>query len=269
MPELPEVQTYVDQLKAAGIGGKKIIKAEVLWHRSIAIPKTEEFIKSIKGQTIKKIERRGKYIVFYLSKQTLLVHLRMSGKFSFKNLHHERVRLHLSDGTILHYDDTRKFGKWYLLEDPEEKLSELGIDPLSKDYTRVRFKKLLDEHTGQIKPFLLNQHYIAGLGNIYVDEALWEAKIHPKAQLNQISKKKELYLAIPKVLKRAIANQGTSLGANKGNYMTLKGQRGKHKSVLNVHTQENKPCPRCNTKIKKIIVSQRSTYFCPHCQKES
>lgn len=273
MPELPEVETIVRELQEAHLIGLKIDRAIVFWDRSIAKLSSASFSERIVNQKILDITRRGKFLVFKLSKDTLLVHLRMTGKFFIENIHspvhsHERVRLILSNKKILRFEDQRKFGKWYLLEDPEEILDKVGIEPLSKNFTLIAFKNLLEKSNRQIKPFLLDQHKIAGLGNIYVDEALWEAKIHPLSLTKKLNDQeiKLLHKAIIMVLKKGIENTGTTLGSNRANYYSVSGRRGSNQETLKVFRQEGLPCFRCKSIIKKIVVAQRGTHFCPHCQ---
>jgi len=274
MPELPEVETITRELVENQLVGKQILEAKVFWNRTISFPEVNVFCKQLEKQTIKKIFRRGKFIVFTLSHDTLLVHLRMTGKFTLSKeskeiSSHERVRLHLNDGRFLIYEDQRKFGKWILLPNPEDILNQLGIEPLSKEFTLQFLKKILENKNQQIKPFLLNQKYIVGLGNIYVDEALWEAKINPIRRTNSLSLKEitALHTAIPVVLKQGIAHMGTSLGSKMANYFSVSGRRGGNQTQLKVFRRNGLPCPRCQTPIVKISVSQRGTHFCPNCQK--
>lgn len=274
MPELPEVEIVVQGLIEEQLIGKKITDAHVHWHRTIFTPKVSEFLRRIKGQIIKSIHRRGKWIVFSLSKDTLLVHLRMTGKFFFspknqETSQHTRVELMLNDGRKLVYEDSRKFGKWHLLQSAEKQLNEIGIEPLSKEFIKEKFQQIIGKHSQQIKPFLLNQKYIAGLGNIYVDEALWEAKIHPQRKVSSLKTKEinDLHDAIQKVLTKGIKNQGTTLGKSRVNYYSVSGRRGNNQLKLNVFRQEGLPCPRCGSIIVKTVVAQRGTHFCPQCQK--
>ncbi len=274
MPELPEVETILTELQSSDIVGKKINAVRVFWPRTIATHAVEDFCQQIVHQTIQSISRRGKYLVFTLSTHTLLVHLRMTGKFTLSRpplepRAHERVQLELNDGRFLRYEDQRKFGKWDLVVDPTEKLASLGLEPLSKAFTLTALKDLLQSHATQIKPFLLNQKYIAGLGNIYVDEALWEAKIHPKraAQSLSFQEIKALHTAIPKVLHGGIAHMGTSLGSKNANYFSVSGRRGGNQHQLNVFRRDGLLCPRCQAPIQKITLAQRGTHFCLHCQK--
>lgn len=274
MPELPEVETLVRDLNQADIVGSTILSATVLWPRSIAIPEQQLFCSKIIHQNIKKIHRRGKFLVFTLTHDTLLVHLRMTGKFTLNDspvyLPHERIQLKLSHGQFLHYEDQRKFGKWYLLSDPSPLLNPLGLEPLGPDYTLEALKELLQKHhSSTLKPFLLNQKYIAGLGNIYVDEALWKSQLHPLRVLSTLleSEIKELFKAIPAVLRMGITHMGTSLGSKRANYFSISGRRGSNQYKLNVFRREGLLCPRCSQMITKIVVAQRGTHFCPQCQK--
>ncbi|MBA3817039.1 MAG: DNA-formamidopyrimidine glycosylase [Parachlamydiaceae bacterium] len=273
MPELPEVETIVQGLRKEGLIGLKVKRALVYWERSLADHSSSSFSHRIVEQTIVDITRKGKFLVFSLDQDTLLVHLRMTGKFFVEDqgaaIHpHERIRLCLSDHRILRYEDQRKFGKWYLLSDPEEVLHKIGIEPLSRDFTLIAFKRLLENSNRQIKPFLLDQHYIAGLGNIYVDEALWEAKIHPLRSIQSLNEKEKalLHRAIILVLKKGVANSGTSLGAYRSNYLSVAGRRGSNQQDLKVFRREGLSCSRCNGIIKKIVVAQRGTHICPICQ---
>ncbi len=273
MPELPEVETIVRELNAEEIMRAKIIKAHVFWPRTLDSMRVKDFCKQVAGRTILNVSRRGKFIVFTLSTGSLLVHLRMTGKFYLTapektELPHERVQLWLDDGRVLRYADQRKFGKWYLLDRPEEKLDELGIEPLSKEFTLPLFRELLKGRKTQAKPFLLNQSYIVGLGNIYVDEALWEAKIHPKRPIGTLTKKESeaLHRAIPQVLRKGIEHKGTSLGSHNANYFSVSGRRGGNQYKLNVFRQDGLPCPRCRTRLIKITLVQRGTHLCPSCQ---
>lgn len=268
MPELPEVETIVLELIESQLIGKKILRAEVFWNRTIATPEFQQFLQAIEHQKILKMTRQGKYIIFHLSGGYLVVHLRMTGKFLFTlPPHHERVRLYLDDGRILYYADQRKFGRFSLVK-TLDLMKNIGIDPFSKDFTFATLKSLLKAHARQIKPFLLDQNYISGLGNIYVDEALFEAKINPLRLSNTLSDTEiqALYAAIPKVLEKGIKNQGTSLGSHQANYFSVSGRRGGNQYKLNVFRRDGEPCPRCGQAIIKLKVAQRGTHLCPICQ---
>src|ERR1700722_4288431 len=252
MPELPEVETIVRELQTSGIVGRKIMAVDVLWPRTVSPSTPKIFSDKLVSQKIFGIARRGKWIVIDLGGERLYVHLRMTGKLHFgretEEIHpHERLRMHFDDGRILIYEDQRKFGRWALYS-AEEKLGlEIGIEPLSEEFTWDYFKTLLKEHRQVIKVLLLNQRYIAGLGNIYVDEALWEAGIHPRKKSDEINVKeaKKLFGAIPEVLRRGIANMGTSLGGRRSNYSRLSGERGTNQNRLHVFRREGEFCERC------------------------
>ena len=276
MPELPEVETIVLDL-CKSIKGAIVIAAEVRNHSTIATPTPQEFTSTIIGKQILGISRRGKYLIFTLSDNlSLVVHLRMSGRFSFKDAHvsplkHEHVTLILDDGRALCYHDTRKFGRWYLIPNTKELFSKLGAEPLSPDFNLDDFAKNIKSKARQLKPLLLDQAFIAGLGNIYVDEALFMAKLHPQTISSSLSQKEisALFKAIQTVLQRGIDSQGTSLGSGKANYYRLDGKPGGHQRVLSVFRQTGKPCLNCKTPIERLKVGQRSTHICPNCQRKN
>lgn len=274
MPELPEVETIVRELNESHLIGKTIVSAKIFWERSISTPSPSEFCSVIQGQMVERIGRRGKFIVFTLHQYTLLIHLRMTGKLHVNKNHekissHERVQLELDDGRFLHYEDQRKFGKWTLLRDPKAKFDSLGIEPLSEEYTLAVFKKMLANSSRNIKAFLLDQGLIVGIGNIYADEALWQAKIHPLKKVFDLTPTeiKNLFDAIPEVLNLGVANMGTSLGSNRANYLSVSGRKGNNQSQLKVFRREGLACPRCQMPIIKMTVAGRGTHICPNCQK--
>jgi formamidopyrimidine-DNA glycosylase len=275
MPELPEVETIANDLRRAGIVGENVIGITVYTPSILTTPSPAQFSQLICGRTITAVGRRGKYLIFSLSNgMSLIVHLRMTGRFLWGDPDkppnpHEHVIINLSHRKQLRYHDTRKFGRWYLVYDTQEVLGKLGPEPLDDQFTFPIFKKLLAGKSRQIKPLLLDQQTIAGLGNIYVDEALWEAKIHPECPVNAISVQQlqDLYKAIRLVLKRGLKTEGTSLGMGRTNFYRLDGTSGRHQHHLNVFRQTGKLCPRCHTPIIRIVVGQRSTHLCPHCQK--
>ena len=275
MPELPEVQTLVDDLKAAGLFGKRITAAGVYWPRTIAQPSARNFCKHIQAKTIRDIWRRGKYIVFDLSADYhLLIHLRMTGRLhlvapDIRRSKHEHVILSLGKRLHLRFHDTRKFGRMFLVNDLEPILNPLGPEPLAPSFTTKLLTERLRSRKRLIKPLLLDQTFIAGLGNIYVDEALWEARIYPCRIAAGLSKTemKALHRSIPKVLKRGLKNLGTTLGTGKSNFYSVARHRGRNQDQLKVFRRVGLPCPRCKTSIERIIVGQRSTHICPNCQK--
>jgi formamidopyrimidine-DNA glycosylase len=274
MPELPEVQTIVGDLKAAGLEGAVITAAKVFWTRTIAEPSARAFCRRIKGQRISAIRRRGKFIVFDFKKgKNLLMHLRMSGRLHLisgesARKKHEHVILSFRGGKQLRFHDTRKFGRIYLTSDADKILGRLGPEPLADGFTRKILAQRLRPRRRQLKPLLLDQTFIAGLGNIYVDEALWESKIHPCRIAASLTgpEIRALHRAIPRVLKRGLRNLGTSLGTGKANFYSIARHQGRNRDELKVFRRTGRPCPRCRAKIQRIIVGQRGTHICPVCQ---
>lgn len=275
MPELPEVQTVVNDLNLAAIPGKTITEAQVFWQRTIEKLSPEECRRNLIGQTVTAIWRRAKYIVFdFASGAHLLIHLKMSGRLHIttpdsERSKHEHVILHFDDNRQLRFHDTRKFGRVYFTHDLDTILGHLGPEPLEASFTATLFAERLHRHKRQLKPLLLDQTFIAGLGNIYVDEALWEAKLHPRRIAADLStgEADALFQAIRIVLRRGIANQGTTLGTGKANFYSVSRRQGQNAEQLQVFRRTNAPCPRCQTAIERIIVGQRSTHICPNCQK--
>jgi formamidopyrimidine-DNA glycosylase len=274
MPELPEVQTIVSDLKAAGIEGTVITGATVFWSRTIAEPSAGAFCRRIKGKRISAIRRRGKFIVFdFKNGDNLLMHLRMSGRLHLiaresARKKHEHVILNFKGGNQLRFHDTRKFGRIYLTSDADKILGRLGPEPLADGFTCKILSRRLSLRQRLLKPLLLDQTFIAGLGNIYVDEALWESKIHPRRIAASLTapEVRALHRAIPRVLKRGLKNLGTSLGTGKTNFYSIAKHQGRNRDKLKVFRRTDQPCPRCQTKIQRIIVGQRSTHICPLCQ---
>jgi formamidopyrimidine-DNA glycosylase len=275
MPELPEVQTIVDDLNAADLIGMPITGARVFWPRTIAEPSAKLFCQQIRNRHFTAIGRRGKFVVFNLSNGScLLLHLRMSGRLHLVSadtprVKHEHVVLSFDDGRQLRFHDTRKFGRIYLVKDPQRILNRLGPEPLEKNFTVKVLAEQLKRHRRLLKPLLLDQSFIAGLGNIYVDEALWDAGLHPKRIAASLSlpEIKALHRAIPRVLNRGLKNLGTSLGTGEPNFYSVARRRGRNKDELKVFRRTNLPCPRCKSPIERIIVCQRSTHICRSCQK--
>jgi len=274
MPELPEVQTLVNDLNAAGLVGNTFTAARVLWPKTIADLSPAAFRRRIKGKVIKSIRRRGKFLVFDLSpRDHLLIHLRMSGRLHLvrprtKRSKHEHVVLSLDRAPQLRFHDTRKFGRMFLVEDAQTVLGQLGIEPLDSSFKAQALAQMLTTRKRLLKPLLLDQTFIAGLGNIYVDEALWKAKIHPLRLSNSLSNTeiKALHRSIPQVLKRGLKNLGTSLGTGKANFYSVARRKGRNQDQLNVFRRTGEPCPRCKAPVERIIVGQRSTHICPNCQ---
>lgn len=277
MPELPEVQTIVDHLNQAHLVGCTITAVRVYWPKTIAEMDSHRFCLTVKGTKIQKITRRGKYIVLDLSCHlTVLIHLRMTGRLNLSDSAiernpHEHVILQLDKTTDLRFQDTRKFGRIVLTDTPQRILGQLGPEPLSGTFTGRQLFTMLQSCRRQLKPLLLDQHFLAGLGNIYVDEALWIAGLHPLSISSALSvgESASLHRAIRHVLRKGIKNLGTSLGQGKGNFYSANNRPGRNADQLNVFRRTGLPCPRCETAISRIIVAQRSSHICPNCQKPS
>lgn len=276
MPELPEVQTVVNDLIAAGVAGARIHSVRVRWKRSIAGMVPQIFAQRLKGAVVRNIRRRAKYIVFDVGPKdaALLIHLRMSGRLHLAAAgsphgRHDHVVIAFSDGRELRLHDTRKFARLYLCSRAEDITGDLGPEPLAPEFTLTRFRSMLAGRARMLKPLLLDQHFLAGLGNIYVDETLWESGLHPcrRACTLTPAETRKLFAAIPRVLKRGLRNLGTTLGTGKANFFSVAGRRGDNGAQLNVFRRTGLPCPRCRARIERIIVGQRSTHICRACQR--
>jgi len=271
MPELPEVETVVRFIKPKTVG-KQIdsVHPQNNYSKVLATHSAKKFNELVHRKSIDDIFRRGKYIVLKLSVGYLLIHLRMTGRLLFKLGEEDKPR-HLTakiccmDNTILYFKDYRKFGRIYYYDNLDYINSKLGIEPLSNDFSESWLHKNLSKIKRQLKPLLLDQKFIAGLGNIYVDEALWFAKLHPQQLSNTVSQKKSavLHNAIINLLQTAIENQGTTII----NFYFGEGKAGNFREQLQVFGKQNQDCPRCCTIIEKIRVAQRGTHICPKCQK--
>jgi formamidopyrimidine-DNA glycosylase len=274
MPELPEVQTIVDVLNAAGVPGCRIDSVSVHWPKTIATDTPETFINRLRGRVIRSVRRRAKYIVFELSdKLWMLVHLRMTGRLELDTRAglsdpHVQVCLMLGDGRRLAYHDTRKFGRFYLTARPASILGSLGPEPLASDFSAKFLARRIGRRQRRIKPLLLDQAFLSGLGNIYVDEALWLARIHPLRAANTLTWQEVrcLHRAIRSVLRQGIRNAGTSLGRGKGNFASPESDRGRNRNQLKVFQRNGQACRRCRHPIERIRVGQRSTHICSRCQ---
>jgi len=278
MPELPEVETVVRDLRPHLIG-RTITGATVRWKRTIATPGARTFARRIRNHKITAITRRGKFLIFHLrcrdvqlnvsTTRYLLVHLRMTGGFHL-DLHdaprdkHMHVCLQLDDGYELRFRDTRKFGRMWLVDDPVQVVGKLGPEPL--EIPAREFHARIEKRRGNLKPLLLNQTFLAGIGNIYADESLWYARLHPLRQAETLTRaeRSRLFRAIRQVLRRAIAVGGTSIDVM---YKRVNGMSGGFTKSLRAFDQEQRPCRRCGTPIQKTIVGQRGTHFCPTCQR--
>ena len=264
MPELPEVETIARKLKP-DLAGKTILSAKLLWPRTLAVPSPRKFKTQIQGQTIQDVSRRAKFLTIQLSDATLLVHLRMSGDLLIRDSTirpelHDRLVLQLSEGRSLVFNDTRKFGRVWLTTNPEEVLGRLGPEPLSTDFSAQWLHTALHKKHRQLKPLLLDQTFLAGLGNIYTDEALHIARLHPLTLSSSITAQQAeaLHEAIHAVLNEGIRRNGASFD------WVYRG--GEFQNYFRVYGREDEECPVCHTKIKRILVGQRSTHYCPACQ---
>jgi formamidopyrimidine-DNA glycosylase len=276
VPELPEVQTVVDDLKRAGVVGDRIQRAAVFWPRAIAAPAAPEFCRRIAGRRVVRIDRRAKYLVLELSGGLhLLIHLRMSGRLVWAEPGadarpgpHDRVHLLLGSKRRLCFRDPRKFGRLHLLSDPSPVLGPLGPEPLEAAFDAACLARILAPRRRALKPLLLDQRVIAGLGNIYVDEALWEARLHPLQPAGSLSRRQvqALWRAIGTVLQRALSRGGTRLGEGQGNFHALQPRQENGSDALQVFRREGAPCPRCGRTLVRTVVCQRGTHTCPRCQ---
>lgn len=269
MPELPEVETIARQLRARGVEGREILSAKVAWARTVEPLSAAAFSKQVCGTTIVEIYRVGKWMLFSLSSgKTIMVHLRMAGSFSMEAGTHDRLVLELSGGLALHYRDTRKFGRWRLVDDPDAILGKLGPDALTRRFNWKYFREAMRSRHRMAKPLILDQSVVAGLGNIYADEALWAARIHPERLSDSLAdaELEALFKAIKQVLSTGVKNRGTSLGDGKTNYRDVEGQSGGHREEVKAYGRAGKPCGRCGTPLEKTVVAQRGTTFCPNCQ---
>ena len=273
MPELPEVETVVRELRSAGLVGRRIAQARVFWRKTVAAPDSARFMREIRGREIRSLFRRGKFIVAELSgDRTLLVHLRMSGHLDLlparaRPRRHDRVVWTLADGRQLHFEDTRKFGRVWLVRGSAQVLGNLGPEPLA--VSRAEFAAGLAARARQLKPLLLDQTFLAGVGNIYSDEALWAARLHPRRRSDTLAPAQAAALldAIQAALRQGIRNLGTTFGAGKTHFVLPRGERGRNQEQLQAYGQTGAPCPRCGTPIRRILVGQRATHLCPACQR--
>ena len=298
MPELPEVETvarnlrdghpreqadnmsqpensfkvrepraeYVTPLPSAiSIVGKTITGAQVLWHRTLAEPDEQTFYDQIIGQQIEDVGRRAKYLILHLSKQKLIIHLRMSGDIMIVPIDqalapHDRLTLMLDGQYRLAFNDTRKFGRVWLVNDPAPLFANLGPEPFSDEFTPEWLHTALHTKNRQLKPLLLDQSFLAGLGNIYTDEALHRARVHPLTPSGSVNESQaaRLWESIRQVLQDGIQHNGSSID------WVYRG--GGFQNYFQVYDRAGEPCYTCGTLIARIVVGQRGTYFCPACQ---
>ena len=291
MPELPEVETIRRGLLPQVTG--KPLQDVVVGDPHVLQTDLDELVRCLAGHSFRDIGRRGKFLIFELDDHQLIIHLGMTGQLTFRDpslqdsgrfIRHpatglQRIRQHapdkhthlqflFQDGSAMLYRDIRKFGKIYLYDRQsdglEQRLGHLGLEPLSGDYAWKPFRERLSRHRLRVKSLLLDQRFVAGVGNIYADEALFEARIHPERTVDSLSarEQKRLFEAVPMVLQRGLHFGGTSLR----DYVNSDGEQGTHQEELTVYGRAGQPCPRCGREIVRIVVSQRGTHFCPNCQ---
>jgi formamidopyrimidine-DNA glycosylase len=287
MPELPEVETVVRQLEPE-LEGRRIDRLEVLdarWSRPLP---PEDLGKAVSGRRIESLARRGKYMLLALDgEQTLVMHLRMTGNLVLvededvidpsegrrlyegersASARHLRARFVLDDGRELWFTDPRRFGEAFLIADAdiERRFERLGVEPLSAAFTPEALGKIAARRTAPLKSFLLDQSGIAGVGNIYADEALFRARLHPLSPAG--SMKPEHLEALRDGVVAALEAGIDGGGASIDDYRDGRGERGTMQDEFLVHTREGEPCPSCGNPIARIVVAGRSTYFCPSCQ---
>jgi len=266
MPELPEVETIVRELRTK-ISDEIFSKFETIWPGSFI---EDEGLNLVKKQ-IRNIGRRGKYILFELNEGFLLAHLRMTGQLIVRNSlpddkQHLRLIFKFQSGKYLLFYDLRKFGRIYHTNQPEKVLQNTGIDALNEDLDLNYFREIVKGKSSIVKSFFLDQKNIAGFGNIYIDESLFRARIHPESKLSDLTKKKteNLYNHSRQVLIEAIERMGTTIS----DYKTTGGGFGSNQNYLKVYQRQGSPCFECNTTIVKSKIGGRGTHYCPNCQKK-
>ena len=272
MPELPEVENIVRGLRPLLVG-RGIAASHVLWPRTLALPPVPGFLAQVVGRRVASVERRGKYVVMALDAGWLLFHLKMSGRLRWGAAGeppgpHTRLTLDLDDGNRLRFDDPRKFGRAYLVDDPLQVTGRLGPEPLGDGFGLEDLRRLLSRRSGRLKPLLVNQEFVAGVGNIYADEVLHRARLHPLRRSSSLDPEEQarLYSALRHVLDQAIAGHGTTL--DDGGYVDSRGAAGQYQDQIAVYGRTGKPCRCCGTPVERIVIGQRSAHFCPRCQPE-
>jgi len=271
MPELPEVETVKNELEPYVIG-HKITGVTLFWEGMVRQPPAEEFRVRLSGQVISALNRRGKYLIFSLSNgEVFITHLRMTGSLLAKPAAAEpekyvRAIIHLDNGVAIHFRDPRKFGVMWLVEDAGSVTGRLGPEPLGAGFTPEVLAGRLENRSAPIKALLVDQSFVAGIGNMYADEALFAAKIHPLRQGKSLTRDeiKRLHQAIQRILRAAIEDKGASVE----NYYRPDGGVGTaHFQFQVAHRLGGDFCPiHADTPIERMVVRNRGTYFCPECQ---
>ncbi|OGO15624.1 MAG: DNA-formamidopyrimidine glycosylase [Chloroflexi bacterium RBG_16_48_8] len=271
MPELPEVESIAQRLcegtETIPLPGRKIKHVSLYWPRHIVQPSVSTFRRRMKDRVIRDVRRRGKFLVFPLDEGNLLIHLRMSGDLTIcpakkPRGSYEHTIFHLDEPWQLRFSDARKFGLIYYLKDPGRVLNRLGPEPLDPAFTAHLLAERLKKHQRMLKPLLLDQRFLAGLGNIYTDEALHYAGLHPRIRSDSLSQDQveKLWHGIQTTLREGLRQNGASID------WVYRG--GSFQNQFRVYQRTGEPCPICSTPIERIIVGQRGTHICPHCQPE-
>lgn len=271
MPELAEVEFVAQQMRTTVIGAS-IAAVEVAWPGSISHPSPAAFAAALAGRTIEQVDRRAKVLLMYCSGDLVVtVHRRMAGNLELwapgdPDPPYLRVAFILADGRRIVYTDPRKFGRLALWtrDTVGTALAAYGPEPLAADFTAERLAEILKGRDRVIKPLLLDQSAIAGLGNIYVDESLFQAGIHPRRVAASLtpSEVRRLHAAIIEVLRAGIAHGGTTFGRHRGFF----GEAGRNLDHIQVYRRAGQPCVRCGQPVQRIVVAQRGTHLCLHCQ---
>jgi formamidopyrimidine-DNA glycosylase len=273
MPELPEVETVRARLDPA-LAGRMFTSVEIRDPRLTRPFDSDAVAAALEGERVREVERRGKYLVVgFESGRSLLIHLRMTGSIrhaapgTLADDPYRRAVVRLDDGSDLVYRDVRRFGTWLVVEADELEpylAARLGGEPLARTFTSGRLADRLRHRRAPIKAVLLDQRTLAGMGNIYVDEALWRARIHPLRPANELEPDEVALLTrgIKDALRAGIARQGATLR----DYSTPDGRRGRMQETFKVYGRADEPCSRCGTPIEKARVAGRGTWYCPHCQ---
>lgn len=273
MPELPEVETIAGYLRdgygaAASILGQKVARVLLLNEKTLANVTEEQVDAILSGQKVTRVGRRGKFLRVMFERDQLVIHLRMSGDIridthpgSIDWLKHDRLAVLFDNGPRMILNDTRKFARCWVLGVNEEIPAKLGLEPLSEEFTPAALRQLLHQRKRAIKPVLLDQSLIAGIGNIYSDEALFMAGIDPRRPACTLSaeESEKLWQAIRNVLELGIRTHGASID------WVYRG--GDFQNYFNVYHHKGDPCPNCGHPVERMVLGQRGTHYCPNCQK--
>jgi len=268
VPELPEVETIRNELSPY-IVGRQFTGITIYDAKLVRQPPVEEFCRKLEGQRVTRLERRGKYLIFHLSGgEVLIIHFRMSGALLLNPEQadrYTRVAFHLDNGTQLIFTDRRRLGCIWFVENEQAIVGKLGPEPLTPEFTPETLASRLQKRRAPIKAVLLDQAFIAGIGNMYADEALFTAKIHPLREANSLSPQeiRNLHQAIRDVLWSAISSKGASVDT----YKRPDGELGTAQFNFRVAHLAGKPCPICGAAVQRLAVRNRGSYFCPNCQK--